>query len=166
MQRLHLYPHLRAIPAKKLQSIEETDSIKKHEIKLETINPLITKEHHLNPAIVATQVISPIDEKKKTTKKRPEEFKWRITPSPELNKLVSHYAMLSKIRLTSMVVITSMGGYAMAPAPFDLSTFMMVSVGTGLVSCAANSINQYFEIPFDSQMSRTKNRVLVKGYLT
>jgi protoheme IX farnesyltransferase len=59
-----------------------------------------------------------------------------------------------------------MAGYAMAPAPFDLSTFLMCSAGTGLLSCAANSINQYFETPFDSQMSRTKNRVLVKGFLT
>lgn len=54
----------------------------------------------------------------------------------------------------------------MAPAPFDLSTFLLCSVGTGLLSCSANSINQFFETPFDAQMSRTKNRVLVKGYLT
>ena len=65
-----------------------------------------------------------------------------------------------------MVVITAMGGYAMAPAAFDLSTFVMVSLGTGLVSCAANTVNQFYETPFDAQMSRTKNRVLVKGYLT
>ncbi|CAO1414038.1 unnamed protein product [Diamesa hyperborea] len=74
--------------------------------------------------------------------------------------------MLSKIRLTSLVVVTTMAGYAMAPAPFETSTFLMCSIGTGLMSCAANSINQYFETPFDAQMSRTKNRVLVKGYLT
>ncbi len=59
-----------------------------------------------------------------------------------------------------------MAGYAMAPAPFDLTTFVLCSVGTGLCSAAANSINQYHEVPFDAQMSRTKNRVLVKGLLT
>lgn len=59
-----------------------------------------------------------------------------------------------------------MGGYALAPGAFDLSTFLMCSLGTGFVSATANSINQYFEVPFDSQMSRTKNRVLVRGYLT
>lgn len=59
-----------------------------------------------------------------------------------------------------------MAGYAMAPAPFNLSTFILCSVGTGLCSAAANSINQYHEVPFDAQMSRTKNRVLVKGLLT
>lgn len=59
-----------------------------------------------------------------------------------------------------------MAGYAMAPAPFDLTTFVLCSAGTGLVSAAANSINQYHEVPFDAQMSRTKNRVLVRSILT
>lgn len=59
-----------------------------------------------------------------------------------------------------------MGGYAMAPAPFDFSTFLYCTVGTGLCSAAANSINQYHEVPFDAQMARTKNRVLVRGQLT
>lgn len=68
--------------------------------------------------------------------------------------------------ILALVVVTTMAGYAMAPAPFETSTFLMCSIGTGLMSCAANSINQYFETPFDAQMSRTKNRVLVKGYLT
>lgn len=68
--------------------------------------------------------------------------------------------------LSALVVITTMGGYAMAPAPFDLTTFAMCALGTGLVSAAANAINQYHEVPFDSQMSRTKNRVLVTGQIT
>lgn len=59
-----------------------------------------------------------------------------------------------------------MAGYALAPAPFDFYTFIMCSLGTGLVSATANTINQFFEVPFDAQMSRTKNRVLVRGHLT
>lgn len=59
-----------------------------------------------------------------------------------------------------------MAGYAMAPAAFDVSTFALCAVGTGLCSAAANAINQYHEVPFDAQMSRTKNRVLVKGLVT
>ncbi|KAJ9585849.1 hypothetical protein L9F63_020491, partial [Diploptera punctata] len=82
------------------------------------------------------------------------------------SKLVKHYLMLSKIRLTSLVVMTTMAGYALAPEPFSLTTFLLCSVGTGLVSCAANSINQFFEVPFDSQMARTKNRVLVRRLLS
>lgn len=71
-----------------------------------------------------------------------------------------------RFHLLALVVITSMAGYAMAPAPFDLTTFIMCSAGTALLSGSANSINQFFETPFDAQMSRTKNRVLVKGFLT
>lgn len=59
-----------------------------------------------------------------------------------------------------------MVGYGMAPAPFELSAFLFCTVGTGLCSAAANSINQYHEVPFDAQMSRTKNRALVRGLLT
>lgn len=59
-----------------------------------------------------------------------------------------------------------MAGYTLAPGPFDISTFLACSLGTGLVSATANAINQFFEVPFDSQMSRTKNRVLVRGHLT
>jgi protoheme IX farnesyltransferase len=68
--------------------------------------------------------------------------------------------------VVGLVVMTTMAGYALAPEPLNLTTFILCSVGTGLVSCAANSINQFFEVPFDSQMARTKNRVLVRGFLT
>ncbi|XP_053694787.1 protoheme IX farnesyltransferase, mitochondrial [Sabethes cyaneus] len=85
---------------------------------------------------------------------------------PSFSRLMYHYLMLSKIRLTSLVVITTMAGYAMAPAPFELSTFLLCSLGTTLVSGAANSINQVIETSFDAQMPRTRNRVLVKGYLS
>lgn len=68
--------------------------------------------------------------------------------------------------IIALVVATTMAGYALAPAPFDLYTFAMCSLGTGLVSATANTINQFFEVSFDAQMSRTKNRVLVRGHLT
>ncbi|XP_046362920.2 protoheme IX farnesyltransferase, mitochondrial-like [Haliotis rufescens] len=84
----------------------------------------------------------------------------------DLRKLPQYYLKLSKIRLTGLVVLTSMAGYAMAPGAFDPTTFILCTLGTGLSSCAANSINQFFEVPFDSQMNRTKNRVLVRGHLS
>nr|XP_014340150.1 PREDICTED: protoheme IX farnesyltransferase, mitochondrial isoform X5 [Latimeria chalumnae] len=76
------------------------------------------------------------------------------------------YARLSKIRLTALVVTTASAGFVMAPVPFDLSCFLLASLGTGLASCAANSINQFFEVPFDSNMNRTKNRPLVRGQIS
>ncbi|XP_063972156.1 protoheme IX farnesyltransferase, mitochondrial [Diachasmimorpha longicaudata] len=90
---------------------------------------------------------------------------WKVI-GLEPKKLHKHCLALSKIRLTSLVVITTMGGYALAPGAFDPQTFIMCGLGTGLVSATANSINQFFEVPFDAQMSRTKNRVLVRGHVT
>ncbi|XP_041818679.1 protoheme IX farnesyltransferase, mitochondrial [Chelmon rostratus] len=76
------------------------------------------------------------------------------------------YAKLSKIKLTALVVTTAAAGFAMAPVPFDPIMFFVASLGTGLASCTANSINQYFEVPFDSNMNRTKNRPLVRGQIS
>lgn len=112
---------------------------------------------------------------------------WHPSPNTELKHMASYLKKLSKFRLTckytyvylittavinisnntlALVVITAMSGYAMAPAPFEFCTFLSCTVGTCLVSAAANAINQYHEVPFDSQMNRTKNRVLVTGQLT
>lgn len=93
------------------------------------------------------------------------EFTWREVKL-DYSKLPQYYLKLSKIRLTGLVVVTTMAGYAVAPDPFILGTFLMCSLGTALTSCSANAINQYFEVPFDAQMNRTKNRVLVRGHLS
>lgn len=84
----------------------------------------------------------------------------------EASDLPDVYARLAKIKLTALVVTTAAAGYAMAPVPFDPIIFIVSSLGTGLASCAANSINQYFEVPFDSNMNRTKNRPLVRGQIS
>ncbi|XP_029456153.1 protoheme IX farnesyltransferase, mitochondrial isoform X2 [Rhinatrema bivittatum] len=84
----------------------------------------------------------------------------------ELADLPGILSRLSKIKLTALVVTTTSAGFAMAPVPFDLSCLLVASIGTGLASCAANSVNQFFEVPFDSNMNRTKNRPLVRGQLS
>ncbi len=83
-------------------------------------------------------------------------------------QLPNYCLMLSKSRLTMLVCITSAAGYGLASSAymvFDPSVLVISTVGVGLTSAAANSINQMLEVPFDSQMNRTKNRVLVKGLL-
>ncbi|XP_059988856.1 protoheme IX farnesyltransferase, mitochondrial [Lagenorhynchus albirostris] len=88
------------------------------------------------------------------------EMKLRVDDLPGI------LARLSKIKLTALVVSTTSAGFALAPAPFDWPCFLLTFVGTGLASCAANSINQFFEVPFDSNMNRTKNRPLVRGQIS
>ncbi|XP_004716364.1 protoheme IX farnesyltransferase, mitochondrial isoform X2 [Echinops telfairi] len=84
----------------------------------------------------------------------------------QLENLPGILARLSKIKLTALVVSTTSAGFALAPGPFDLPCFLLTFVGTGLASCAANCINQFFEVPFDSNMNRTKNRPLVRGQIS
>lgn len=111
---------------------------------------LSTEKVHLNPASNITSV---------------QEHIW-TEQKLDLSKLHQHYLKLSKIRLTGLVVLTFMAGYAMAPGVFEINAFLLGSLGTCLTSCSANAINQYFEVPFDSQMNRTKNRVLVRGVIS
>ncbi|XP_051851559.1 protoheme IX farnesyltransferase, mitochondrial [Antechinus flavipes] len=84
----------------------------------------------------------------------------------QLDDLPGILARLSKIKLTALVVSTASAGFVLAPVPFDLYCFLLTSLGTGLASCAANAINQFFEVPFDSNMTRTKNRPLVRGQIS
>merc|ERR1712106_712412 len=65
-----------------------------------------------------------------------------------------------------MGCLTAGAGYGMAPGNLTLATCLVATGGTAMASAAANSINQILEVPFDSQMSRTKNRVLVRGQLS
>ena len=80
-------------------------------------------------------------------------------------------------------------GCGMAPMPFDPYIFTLTTIGTTLTSASANTINQvcsrrrflfkmsclklmsfsllkWLEVPYDSQMNRTKDRVLVRGHLS
>ncbi|XP_060796292.1 protoheme IX farnesyltransferase, mitochondrial [Neoarius graeffei] len=105
------------------------------------------------------------DEPEAVREARIEARQWKEL-SVDYSELPGIYARLSKLKLTALVVTTAAAGYAMAPVPFDPITFILATVGTGLSSCTANSINQYFEVPFDSNMNRTKNRPLVRGQIS
>lgn len=130
-------------------------------LQSQILPPQVTSVHDVGkPVVVETDSI--VVRKDDCSKK---ESEWRYMEL-ESDKLRKHCLMLSKIRLTSLVVVTTMAGYVLAPGSFDAYTFAACSIGTGLCSATANAVNQFFEVPFDAQMSRTKNRVLVRGYLT
>ena len=75
-----------------------------------------------------------------------------------LRCLVKFYLDNIKARLTLLVCLTATAGYGMAPVTFDPYIALCATLGTAMASAAANSINQILEVPFDSQMNRTKNR--------
>ncbi|XP_023562123.1 protoheme IX farnesyltransferase, mitochondrial isoform X2 [Octodon degus] len=117
-------------------------------------------EKELTELESASVIESSID----TDKETKEEKQWKEMKL-QLDDLPGILARLSKIKLTALVVSTTSAGFALAPGPFDWPCFLFASLGTGLASCAANSINQFFEVPFDSNMNRTKNRPLVRGQI-
>ncbi|CAH8532415.1 unnamed protein product [Schistosoma turkestanicum] len=102
-----------------------------------------------------------------------------VLTQPPAVLLSKHYgsiaAGLSKARLTGLVVSTALVGCGLAASTSMVSpeflehcysTTACLALGTTLTSSAANSINQIIEIPYDSQMTRTRNRVLVRGLTT
>ncbi|CAG8715303.1 33497_t:CDS:1 [Gigaspora margarita] len=84
----------------------------------------------------------------------------------EFIRLIKAYRDLSKAKLAALVILTTMCGYAMAPMATDLTCLFATTTGTGLCVASANAINQLLEIPYDAQMSRTRNRVLVRNAIS
>ncbi|KAJ1598134.1 hypothetical protein NDA14_005754 [Ustilago hordei] len=82
------------------------------------------------------------------------------------------YKQLSKSRLTFLVVLTGMAGYALCPASLTVAvaspvtTLLALTAGMALCSAAANTLNQLVEAPYDAQMSRTRNRPLPSRVVT
>ena len=84
----------------------------------------------------------------------------------KLSELPSIYLQLSKSRLTTLVVLTAAAGFAFNPVSAGLGTLAAVSAGTFLCSSSANACNQVMEAPFDAQMDRCKQRVMVRHLVT
>ncbi|XP_075848276.1 protoheme IX farnesyltransferase, mitochondrial [Microtus pennsylvanicus] len=118
-----------------------------------------------NEELMELEAASIVEHAVDTAKETKEERQWKEMKL-HADDLPGILARLSKIKLTALVVSTTSAGFALAPGPFDWSCFLLTSLGTGLASCAANSINQFFEVPFDSNMNRTKNRPLVRGQIS
>lgn len=86
---------------------------------------------------------------------------WRLHERSDLKELINNWLKLSKFRLTSLVVLTTLAGYYMGFSHFDPTLVTCALVGTALTSSSAAALNQFLEVPYDSQMIRTKNRPIV-----
>jgi protoheme IX farnesyltransferase len=73
---------------------------------------------------------------------------------------------LTKPRITSMVLITTVVGFYMGSREgLNFLVLFHAIVGTALVASGASALNQYFERDLDARMHRTRNRPLPGGRL-
>lgn len=75
--------------------------------------------------------------------------------------------VLAKVRLNSLVVLTSAGGYYMGShTGVDLGALALASAGTALVAGGAAAINQVDERDIDRRMERTRHRPMAEGRMS
>ena len=72
---------------------------------------------------------------------------------------------LGKPRLSSLVLFTAGGSMFLAGGTPTASSVIAGIIGTTLVVCSANSLNNYFERETDKLMERTRTRALPTGRL-
>lgn len=93
------------------------------------------------------------------------------SPEPLSREYFRDYMMLSKFRLSTSVVGTTLIAYFMSVQinsflDFDWMKFFGLAVGGMLVVAASNGFNQIYEKDTDKLMSRTQNRPLADGRMS
>lgn len=71
--------------------------------------------------------------------------------------------LLSKPRLSGLVVLTTAGGLGLAPGHIGPARAILTVVATAAVVGAANALNNYLEREIDGRMRRTRDRPLPAG---
>jgi heme o synthase len=71
--------------------------------------------------------------------------------------------LLSKPRLSGLVVLTCAGGVALAPGEIGVARAILTVLGTAAVVGAANALNSWVERDVDARMRRTRDRPLPAG---
>ncbi|KAI9833889.1 MAG: hypothetical protein M1819_003398 [Sarea resinae] len=99
-------------------------------------------------------------------------------PKRSLKRLFTTYLSLSKPRLSFLVVLTCTTAYGLYPAPdlllpstttspsLSALTLLFLTTGTALSAASANAFNMLYEPKYDAQMSRTRNRPLVRKLIS
>ncbi len=79
---------------------------------------------------------------------------------------VKDYALFIKLRLSSIVVISSILGYLLAVSTVNWTELMFLFLGGFLVTGASNGYNQVLERELDRKMERTANRPMPQGRMS
>jgi protoheme IX farnesyltransferase len=91
-----------------------------------------------------------------------------LAASPAAEKsLPSVLAELFKLRLTTLVLLTTLAGFYLGSrGPISWTLMVATILGTALVASGASALNQLLEIEHDAKMRRTQDRPLPSGRLT
>ncbi len=81
--------------------------------------------------------------------------------------LLADYATLFKVRVSTMVLITSAAGFYLGSLRSGISPFnagmLKAIAGIAIVTCGASALNQVLERKTDRRMRRTQNRPMAAG---
>jgi len=88
----------------------------------------------------------------------------------ERPSLLADYATLFKLRISTMVIITSAAGFYLGSLRSGISPFntgMLKAIGgIAVVTCGASALNQAIERKTDRLMRRTRNRPMAAGRIS
>jgi protoheme IX farnesyltransferase len=87
------------------------------------------------------------------------------SPAPQ-HSFYKDLSILFKVRLSSLVIISAVTGYAMGADHWDVQAFICLVVGGILLTGGSNGMNQVWEIELDKLMHRTMNRPLPQDRMT
>jgi heme o synthase len=79
---------------------------------------------------------------------------------------LSDLAVLFKMRLSSLVLFSSLIAYFAAGGAWSVATVLLLVVGGALVTWASGALNQVLERDTDILMTRTKDRPVAQGRIT
>jgi len=89
------------------------------------------------------------------------------TPVAKVHTKLGDYVMLVKLKLSLLVVFTSLMSYlVVAGSQAGLVQMILLGVGGFLVTGAANALNQVLEKDHDKNMKRTADRPITAGRMT
>jgi heme o synthase len=90
-----------------------------------------------------------------------------LAPAAAVPSLLSDYATLFKVRISTMVIITAAAGYYLGCLRSGISPFHLGMVeslaGIAVVTCGSSALNQALERHSDTFMRRTANRPMAAG---
>jgi protoheme IX farnesyltransferase len=90
-----------------------------------------------------------------------------VATAPARPTLLADYAALFKLRVSTMVIVTSAAGFYLGCLRSGISPFSLQLIkalaGIAVVTCGASALNQALERGTDRLMRRTENRPMARG---